>query len=337
MTIKQFLITIFSMIILGFEGTAHTFGAGIFDGKKILANVKDAYIPGKGKGIHPGEAAEHHRKVAQQVFDAALKESKLTLDDIDYIAYSKGPGLPPCLKATVEFVKLFKDKKILEVNHPVAHLEVAKFMTGAKDPIVIYVSGGNTQIIGYAARRYRVFGETMDIPIGNAIDTFIRSTDGRQPGGPILEQLAEQSEKKYIELPYIVKGMDLSFSGIVTSALKKFEQGANLNDLCFSFQETCYSMLTEVSERALAHTGKTELLITGGVAASKRLKEMLDVMAKEREAKAFFCPLEYCGDNGVNIAVAGHIAVKAGQKAINSKDADFNSRWRVDDVEVTWL
>lgn len=324
------------MIVLGIEGTAHTFSVGLFDDEKILANAKDMYVPGKGKGIHPAEAAEHHRNVAQKVFDEALEKAGIDYDSVDYLAYSKGPGLPPCLKAVTEFVKDLPEKKIIEVNHPVGHIEIAKFITGAADPVVIYVSGGNTQIIAKAANKYRVFGETQDIPIGNAIDTFIRATDGRQPGGPVLEQLAEQG-KQYIELPYVVKGMDLSFSGIVTAALKKVEQGADLKDVCFSFQETCYAMLTEVTERAMAHTGKTELLLTGGVAASKRLKEMLNIMAAERGATAFFCPLEYSGDNGAMIAVAGYKAAKAGQKAISSKDADFNSKWRVDETEITWM
>ncbi len=322
------------MIVAGIEGTAHTFGAGIFDGKKILSSSKDVYIPSKGKGIHPIEAAEHHRKVANKIWQSALDASGLSLSDIDYIAYAKGPGLPPCLKAEVEFVQSLKSKKIIEVNHPVAHIEIAKFMTGAKDPIVIYVSGGNTQIIGYSAKRYRVFGETEDIAIGNAIDTFIRATDGRQPGGPILDELA-LSGKNYIELPYVVKGMDLTFSGIVTSALKKYHDGADLRDLCFSFQETCYAMLTEVAERALAHTGKSEVLLTGGVAASKRLKEMLNIMASERGAKASFCPPQFSGDNGAMIAVAGYIAAKAGQKP--ARKIDFDSRWRVDEVDVIWM
>lgn len=327
------------MIVLGIEGTAHTFGAGVFDGEKILSNVRDMYIPEKGKGIHPAEAAEHHRAVAKKVFDGALEKAGITLKDADYIAYSKGPGLPPCLKATTEFIKgMGKNKKIIEVNHPVAHIEIAKFITGAKDPVVIYVSGGNTQIIAYAASRYRVFGETEDIPIGNAIDTFIRATDGRQPGGPVLEQLAEKSGKKYIELPYVVKGMDLSFTGIVTAALGRYKRDkSQLNNICFSFQETCYAMLTEVTERAMAHTGKSELLLTGGVAASKRLRNMLGTMARERGAEAFFCPLEYSGDNGAMIAVAGYAAAKAGQKPIDAKKADFNSRWRVDEVEIKWM
>ena len=324
------------MIVLGLEGTAHTLGVGIFDGQKILSNVKDMHVPKMGTGINPAEAAEHHRRLCKRIFDEALERAGMSLDDIDYVAYSKGPGLPPCLKAVSEFVKTLEDKKIIEVNHPVAHIEIAKFITGAKDPVIIYVSGGNTQIIAYSQGRYRVFGETQDIPIGNAIDTFIRATDGRQPGGPVFDELALQG-KNYIELPYVVKGMDLSFSGIVTSALEKYKKGADLHDLCFSFQETCYAMLTEVTERAMAHTGKTQLLLTGGVAASKRLREMLDIMSKERNSNAFFCPIQYSGDNGSMIAVAGHIAAQAGQKSIKNTQADFNPKWRVDEVEILWM
>ena len=328
------------MICLGLESTAHTFGIGIFDGKKILSDARDMYKPKKG-GIHPIEAKKHHEEIKEKILSSALAQAKISLEDVDMLAYSAGPGLPPCLKVGAEFVnQLGKQTKkpIFAVNHPVAHIEIAKFMTGAKDPIIIYVSGGNTQIIGYAGGRYRIFGESMDISIGNAIDTFMRDSIGNPGfGGPVLDDLAARG-KKYIELPYVVKGMDLSFSGIVTAALQKYKKDkTQLNDLCFSFQETCYAMLTEVAERALAHTGKSELLLTGGVAASKRLKEMLDIMTKERGAKALFCPLEYCGDNGVNIAVAGYLAAKAGQKAIKNRDADFNSRWRVDEVEVKWM
>lgn len=336
-------------MILGIEGTAHTFGIGIFDGK-ILADVRDSYKPKQGSGIHPTEAAEHHERVKEKILQQALDEAGITMDDIDTIAYSKGPGLPPCLLRVVNFIKeIGQGKKIIEVNHPVAHIEIARFLTGARDPIVIYVSGGNTQIIGYAGGCYRVFGETLDIPIGNALDTFARGLGLPFPGGPEIEKLAEQSQKKYSELPYVVKGMDLSFSGIVTAALNKWEEGRkenktdekkndeNKKNLCYSFQETCYAMLAEVTERAMAHTGKQEVVLTGGVAASKRLRDMLDIMATERGAKAFVCPIEYSGDNGTMIAVAGHVAQKAGQKPISADEADFDPKWRVDEVDVKWM
>jgi universal protein Kae1 len=334
------------MICLGIESTAHTFGIGIFDGKKILADARDVYRPEKG-GIHPVEARKHHEKVNEKVLEVSLNQAKLSLDDIDILSYSAGPGLPPCLKVGAQFVsQIAKEikKPVIAVNHPVAHIEIGRFLTACKDPIVIYVSGGNTQIIGYAARRYRVFGETEDIAIGNAIDTFIRETTGNPGlGGPVMEKLAKGG--KYVELPYVVKGMDLSFSGILTAAVQKWEkesknkneseQSQLLSDLCFSFQETCYSMLTEVTERALAHTGKSEVLLTGGVAASKRLTEMLNIMCRERDAEFFVCPIEYSGDNGSMIAITGFLAYKSGQKPI--KKIDFDSRWRVDEVEILWM
>ncbi|MCX6816221.1 MAG: KEOPS complex N(6)-L-threonylcarbamoyladenine synthase Kae1 [Candidatus Aenigmarchaeota archaeon] len=332
------------MISLGIECTAHTFGIGIADEKKILADVRDVYKP-KAGGIHPIEAKNHHDAVKDNLLEEALQKANLTMNDIDIITYSAGPGLPPCLKVGAQFVsQIAKKKPVIAVNHPVAHIEIGKFLTDAKDPIVIYVSGGNTQIIGYAANRYRIFGETEDIAIGNAIDTFMREvTDNPGFGGPLMEKLAEGG--KYIDLPYVVKGMDLSFSGILTSAIQKWtkeskgktktEQDILLSNLCFSFQETCYSMLTEVTERALAHTGKGEVLLTGGVAASKRLTEMLKIMCEEREAKFYSCPIEYSGDNGSMIAVTGLLGYKSGQKPI--KNIDFNSRWRTNEVEITWI
>jgi N6-L-threonylcarbamoyladenine synthase len=336
------------MICLGIECTAHTFGIGIAQDEKILANAKDIYVPKTGSGIHPIEAKEHHVAVKGAVLERALSDAKISLNDVDIFAYSMGPGLPPCLKAGAEFVEELakKTKKpVIAVNHCIAHIEIGKLMTACKDPITLYVSGGNTQVIGYAAGRYRVFGETQDIGIGNAIDKFIRETTGKFPGGPMMEEMANKSEKTYIELPYVVKGMDLSFSGILTAALQKYQKAKDtmpksklegfLSDICFSFQETCYAMLTEVTERALAHTGKNEALLTGGVAASKRLQEMLRIMCEERNATFFVCPREFAGDNGAMIAVTGLIAYKSGQEP--TKKIDFKQRWRTDDVDAKWV
>ncbi|MBS3053817.1 MAG: N(6)-L-threonylcarbamoyladenine synthase Kae1 [Candidatus Aenigmarchaeota archaeon] len=330
------------MLILGIESTAHTLGIGIVEkdsGMQILANAKDVYKPKHGWGIHPSEAADHHRIVAKEVLEKALSESDVSFDNIDAIAYSAGPGLPPCLKAGLEFAQQLSNKYgklLLPVNHCIGHIEIGKLLSGARDPVTLYVSGGNTQVIAYAAKRYRVFGETQDISIGNAIDTFIRETQGDYPGGPVMENLAKQG-KNYIELSYVVKGMDLSFSGIMTSALQKFKKGASLDDLCFSFQETCYAMLTEVTERALAHTGKEEVLLTGGVAASQRLNEMLEMMCNERGAKFYRCPKEFSGDNGAMIAVAGMLAFASNQEGIKAEEADFKQRWRTDEADVAWL
>lgn len=316
------------LISLGIESTAHTFGIGIFDGK-VRANAKDTYVPKKG-GIHPMEAREHHTSVSKQILDKALKEAGLEINNIDIVSYSAGPGLPPCLLVGAKFARELSTE-LIPVNHCIAHIEIGRFLCKSKDPLTLYVSGGNTQVVGFAGGRYRVFGETHDMAIGNAIDTLIRELTGTYPGGPLLDRLSEGG--KYIEMPYVVKGMDLSFSGILTSAIQKYRKGNELKDVLFSFRETCYSMLTEVTERALAHTGKKELLLTGGVAASLRLQEMLGIMCNERGVKMQTVPSNFAGDNGAMIAYTGMIAYQSGQKFIKE---DIKQKWRTDEVDITW-
>lgn len=325
------------MISLGVESTAHTFGVGIMDGKgKVLANVRDTFIPPKGFGMKPIDVAEHHKEVKEKVLQDALDKSDLKMKDIDIIAFSQGPGLPPCLRVGMEFAKELskKNKKpLVGVNHCIAHIEIGRLFSNAKDPVTLFVSGGNTQILSHVEGKYRCFGETQDISVGNALDKLGRELGLEFPGGPKIEGLAKKG--KYMELPYVVKGMDLSFSGLVTEAAKRFKQGESIEDVCFSFQETAFAMLTEVTERALAHVKKNELILTGGVAANKRFSEMLETMCKERSSKYFACPIELSGDNGTMIAWLGILMYKTGYKP--EKNMDIQPRQRTDDVDVFWL
>lgn len=321
------------MICLGLESTAHTFGIGIADNKKILSNEKSVYIPKKGFGIIPKEAADHHSENALGVLRNALDKANLKMKDIDVIAFSAGPGLPQCLRVGAVFARslsLKNDKPLIYVNHPIAHIEIGKLTTESKDPVILYLSGGNTQVIAYVGKRYRIFGETQDIPIGNALDNLARGLNLEMPGGPKIESLAKNGS--YIELPYVVKGMDLSFSGLVTESIKKFNNGAKAENIAFSFQETCFAMLAEVTERAVAHTDKEEVLLVGGVAANKRLQEMLRIMCEERGAKFFVVPQEYAGDNGINIAWTGILAYEKGYK-VSIENSHIKQKWRVDEVE----
>jgi glycoprotease/Kae1 family metallohydrolase len=308
---------------------------------KVMARIIDMYKPPEGWGIHPAEAAQHHEKVKDDVLAKALDEAGLKLKDIDLIAYSQGPGLAPCLHKGLNFAQALvkmsgktKNKQIpmIGVNHCIAHIEIGKETTELKDPITLYVSGANTQVLGYVSGRYRCFGETMDIGIGNALDKFGRGAGIGFPAGPRIEELARKG--KYVELPYVVKGMDLSFSGIVTSALQKIEKGEKLENICFSVQETLFAMLTEVTERALAHTGKNEVLLTGGVAANQRLQDMLNIMCKERGAMFACVDRKLSGDNGAMIAWLGLIMHKAKMKTNND---EVLPRQRTDDVDVKWL
>ncbi|MFQ5621615.1 MAG: KEOPS complex N(6)-L-threonylcarbamoyladenine synthase Kae1, partial [Candidatus Nanoarchaeia archaeon] len=236
--------------------------------------------------------------------------------------------------ATAARILAFKlGKPLVGVNHPIAHIEIGKLTTGAKDPVITYVSGGNSQLLAFTEGRYRIFGEVIDVAIGNTIDQFARQAELGHPGGPKVEKLAKKG--KWVELPYVVKGMDLSFSGILTAAVDKLKK-EKLEDVCFSLQETCFAMLTEVTERAMAHTDKNEVLLTGGVAANKRLQEMLEIMCRERDAKFYVVPREYSGDNGVMIGWTGLLAYKSGQRQ-KPEETRIDRYWRTDDVDVTWM
>tara|TARA_Y100000034_G_scaffold136696_1_gene214998 strand:- start:1457 stop:2437 length:981 start_codon:yes stop_codon:yes gene_type:complete len=326
------------MNILGIESTAHTLGIGVADDSgKILSNQWDMFVPEEG-GITPRMAADHHVEVFQDVLEKGLKEAGCRLQDIDAFAFSQGPGLGPCLRigATgARYLSKKYKKPLIGVNHCIAHIEVGKLVTGAKDPVVVYVSGGNTQIIALKAGRYRVFGETLDIALGNALDQFARKMGIPHPGGPEIEKLALKS-KNFVQLPYTVKGMDMSFSGILTEAKRKLASGNKKEDLCHSFQETSFAMLTEVTERAMAHTEKDEVLVVGGVAANKRFSEMLGIMAKERGAKMFAVPLKLAGDNGAMIAWTGALMLKAGMGTSLSK-SKVDQKFRTDEVDVKWV
>lgn len=321
------------MICLGIESTAHTFGIGIVNDRgEILSDEKDVYRPVIGKGIIPQEAAEHHRKVSENILEKALKKSELKIEDVDLIAYAAGPGLPPCLLDGANFaINLSKKHKktLVPVNHCLAHVEIGKLFTKTVDPIFVYLSGGNTQIIAFVEGVYRIFGETMDIPMGNCLDIVAREMGLEMPGGTAIENLAKKG--KYSELPYVVKGMDVSFSGIGTAAIQLFRKGVAKEDVAFSLQETSFAMLTEVAERAVAHTGKKELLLVGGVAANIRLQEMMRNMCEERGGKMYVVPNQYSGDNGVMIAWTGLLAYK-NKKIVKIKDK-FLPTWRIDQTE----
>ena len=322
------------MISLGIESTAHTLGVGIVTEKKILANESSVY---SGEGIHPRKAADHHAEVIKSVLDNALTKSGKSLDDLDMISFSQGPGIGPCLRigaTAARTLSLRLDIPIVGVNHCVSHIEIGKFATGATDPVTLYVSGGNTQIIAYAARRYRIFGETLDIGIGNMQDMCARALGLSFPCGKEIDALISRGEN-YLPLPYTVKGMDFSFSGMVTEALKYIKKEKK-EDIVFSLMETAFSTVVEASERALAHTGKKELLLTGGIAASPRLREMCTIMCDERDGSFYVPQFDLCRDNGAMIAYHGILEYKTG-KRMRLEETVVKQKWRTDEVEIGWL
>ena len=329
------------MICLGIEGTAHSIGVGIVKEENekciVLSNPIKIYSPKKG-GIHPREAANHHANYIAELIKESVDISKLDLKDIDLVSFSKGPGLGPCLRTAATAARALSlsiDKPIIGVNHCVAHLEIGRgTFNNCNDPVLLYTSGANTQVIAFAEGKYRVFGETLDIGIGNCLDKFGRTVGLEFPSGPKIEKLALKGGK-YLELPYSIKGMDIAFSGLLTTAEQYYNNGKKLENICYSIQETTFAALTEVTERAMAHTEKDQVLLGGGVAANKRLREMVEIMAKERGASFFVPSKDLCIDNGAMIAWLGVLMYNSGIR-MKIENSFINQRFRTDMVDVTW-
>jgi len=326
------------LICLGIESTAHTFGIGLVSSSgKIIVDINDTYQPPPGKGIHPREAAQHHCEVAPKVLKQALQKSKIELEKIDAIAFSVGPGLGPSLRtgATVaRALAVWLEKPLIPVHHAIGHIELASLTTGAKDPLVILVSGGHTSILAFGDGYWRVFGETQDITLGNLLDMLAREAKFSSPGGSVIESLAHKGDK-YLDLPYVVKGNDVSYSGLLTAAIKMYKAGSRFEDICYSVQEVSFAMLSEAAERALAHTEKKAVLLTGGVAANKRLQQMLKIISKEHQADLFIVPKIYSGDCSAQIAWTGILACQSGIK-VNVDESFIKSKFRLDKVFIPW-
>ena len=339
-----------SVLVLGFESTSHTFGVGLVEFREgavtILANVNKRYTPSKG-GIHPREASYTHLRNSKQALEEALDQASVKLKEVDAVAVALGPGLGPCIRvgATLaRFIASMLNKPLVPVNHAVAHVEIGKLVSGLADPVVVYVSGGNTMVLAGKNRTYRVYGETLDIPLGNLFDTFTREVGIAPPyvvDGKHAIDVCSEWGQEFIPLPYVVKGNDLSFSGLLTAALhlaKRAGRGdkRRLGDICLSLRETAFNMLVEVSERVLLTTEKDSVLLVGGVASNAELNRKFELMASEHNAVYHSTPPEYSGDNGAMIAYTGLLHYLYGV-SVDPVKAYVRQRWRVDEVEVPWV
>jgi len=330
--------------VLGIEGTAWAASAAIHDTEAGSTEIfTDAYTPDSG-GIHPREAAEHMRGAIPTQVTEALELARETVPDdrpgddppVDAVAFSRGPGLGPCLRIVATAARTVAqrlDVPLVGVNHMLAHLEIGRASAGFSSPVCLNASGANAHLLGYHGGRYRMLGETMDTGVGNAIDKFTRHLDWAHPGGPKVEAAAEDGA--YVDLPYVVKGMEFSFSGIMSAAKDAVDDGVPVEDVCFSLQEHIFGMLTEVSERALSLTGSDELVLGGGVGQNARLREMLAEMCEQRGASFHAPEPRFLRDNAGMIAVLGATMATAGD-CVAVEDSTVRPNWRPDDVPVTW-
>ncbi|KAK9495184.1 glycoprotease family-domain-containing protein [Lipomyces doorenjongii] len=352
-------------VALGLEGSANKLGVGIIrhfprpatktDARppaQILANIRHTYITPPGEGFLPRDTAKHHRSFVVELVKDALKTSGLTPDDIDCVCFTQGPGMGAPLQSVAiaaRTISMMWDKPLVGVNHCIGHIEMGREITGANNPVVLYVSGGNTQVIAYSHRRYRIFGETLDIAVGNCLDRFARTLQIPNDPSPgfNIEVLAKKG-KHYVELPYTVKGMDVSMSGILAyidgvandifNGNPRYAEDGEIitnEDLCFSLQETIFAMLVEITERAMAHVGSQQVLIVGGVGCNERLQEMMGIMARDRGGAVYATDERFCIDNGIMIAHAGLLAYETGFRT-SLKDSVCTQRFRTDEVFIAW-
>ncbi len=325
------------MAVIGIESSAHTLGVGIVGGGKVLANERIMF-PITDKGLIPMEVALFHSENAGAALEAAFRKAGIGLDDIDGVGYTSGPGLGPCLNVGALMAKTMAamhSLPIFPVNHAVAHIEIARSVNGFLDPLVLYVSGGNSQILGLQRkprRHYHVYGETFDIGVGNMLDNFARKADMVPAWGSEVAKAAVGGS--YVQMPYTVKGMDFTFTGLLTNAFGMLGK-ENLKDISYSVQETAFSMLCEATERALMLTNKKELAICGGVAQSSRLREMLNAIAEEHSVRFGFAPNEYNADNGAMIALVAEKMMASGRR-YSPDECGINQKYRADAFEVTW-
>lgn len=346
------------MIALGLEGSANKLGVGLIlhpkggDPAQILSNIRHTFVAPPGEGFLPKDTARHHRNHVVELVKRAIAEAGVSIADVNCICYTKGPGMGAPLQSVAiaaRTLSLLWDKPLIGVNHCVGHIEMGREITRATNPVVLYVSGGNTQVIAYNTQRYRIFGETLDIAVGNCLDRFARTLNISNDPAPgyNIEQLAKNG-KHLLDLPYAVKGMDCSFSGILArvdemaAQLKRGElqdpatgEAVSHSDLCFSLQETVFAMLVEITERAMAHVGSGQVLIVGGVGCNERLQEMMGMMALDRGGSVYATDERFCIDNGIMIAHAGLLAYNSGFRT-RFEDSTCTQRFRTDDVCIQW-
>ena len=327
------------MLGLGIESTAHTFSCAILEKKrkkgKILSDIRKIYRPPDGEGIHPREASRHHAENSPEVLSECLHKAGVKITDLDLISYAAGPGLGPCLRigaVVARSLASYYKIPIYPVNHALGHIELGKMLTGAKDPLVLLVSGGHTMILAFLSKKWRVFGETLDITLGQLLDQIGRSAGFASPCGTKIEELASKSTN-YVNLPYVVKGNDVSFSGLLSATKQIIPK--SLEDACFSLQETAFAMIGEATERALSFTDKKELLIVGGVAANKRLSEILQSICKRHNCKFFISPRQYAGDCGSQISWTGLLESSI-TSGVSLEDTFVRQSWRLDTVEILY-
>ena len=331
-------------IILGIESSCDETACAIVKNKKeVLSSVVASQIDVHKEfgGVVPEVASRIHVENISLVIDQALKKAGLTMDDIDGVAVTQGPGLVGCLHIGLQAAKTLAwsfQKPLIPVHHIAGHIFANELVTDLKFPLLaLVVSGGHTELVYLKDdNSFEVLGETQDDAIGEAYDKVARVLGLGYPGGPKIDKMAKEGKPVYeLAKPKTQGRYDFSFSGLKSSVLqftKRMErqgQTYDLNDLACSFQECALDEIFSRIHFALDdHPEIKHFVVGGGVSANSRLREKVEELKKEYPNITFTVPpMSCCTDNAGMIAVAGTIAYRSGRRADDSLTADAS--WEI--------
>lgn len=313
------------MLILGIESSCdETAAAVLADGKTLLSNVINSQIDIHNLygGVVPELASRQHIRNISAVVAASLQEANVTLDQIDGLAVTAGPGLVGCLLVGHTYAKalsLVRKIPMVGVDHITGHL--LSIFLGDKTPefpyIAMVASGGHSSLFFVTdPDNFRLLGRTRDDAAGEAFDKVAKLLDLGYPGGPVISKLAREGNPRAIDFPRAWLGndsLDFSFSGLKTAVANYVNQcritasEINIPDICASFQEAVVDVVVTKTFLAARQVGCKNIALAGGVAANPRLREVMTSRGEESGHQVFLTPSQFCSDNAAMIALTGHL------------------------------
>lgn len=321
-------------IILGIESSCDDTSAAVLDGELLLSNVMASQkVHEQYGGVVPELASRAHQQNILPVVHQAVHQAGITLDQVDAIAYTRGPGLLGSLLVGTSFAKglaLSADIPLVDVNHLHGHILSHFIRQNGKeyDPpcfpfLALLVSGGHSQIVRVDDfLNFTVIGRTIDDAVGEAFDKCAKLLGLGYPGGPIVDRLAAQGDaRRFTFAKPNISGLDYSFSGVKTSLLYFLRDkiaedpgfpADNMADICASFQKTLIDVLMKKLIMATKQTGITSVVIGGGVSANSGLRNRILEEGAKRRWKTYLPELRFTTDNAAMIAIAGLYKYRAG-------------------------
>ena len=342
-------------IILGIESSCDETAASIVQENKqdlpeILSNIISSQVDIHKEfgGVVPELAARSHIEKIDLITKKAIDESGIKLNNIDAVAATAGPGLIVCLSVGLSFGKAVAsslNKPFIAVNHLEGHALSPRLNTKLDYPyLLLLISGGHTQFLSVEGLgKYKRLGTTIDDAVGEAFDKTAKIIGIEFPGGPKIEEFAKKGDPKKYELPKPIihkGGCNLSFAGLKTAVLKiakKIKTDQEKYDLAASFQKTIEEILYKKSKVALEEFKKINnngntFVVAGGVAANKKIREVLKKLCEEENFEAIFPPINLCGDNAAMIAMVGLEKFKLNQ--FDNLDYPAKPRWPLDEKAI---